>query len=177
MTERAQHGFSKRLAGVSAGYSALVRGAARGMLVFACFGVLTMMLVTCADVILRMFGSPLKGALDVVKIASAVTIAGALPYTTAVKGHVAIEFFFLKLPRLGRVVVDTVSRLLGMALFAGLCWRSALYGLDMHANNRVSDTLQIPLFWTPLFIALACGLCVLVVFHNLIHPGEETMKP
>jgi hypothetical protein len=54
----------------------------------------------CLDVILRLqwvhkvIGITLVGVFDVVRITGAITLAAALPYTTAVKGHVAIEYFF-----------------------------------------------------------------------------------
>ena len=51
----------------------------------------------------------ITGALDLGKGCGALVIAGALPYTTAVKGHVAIEYFFHKLGRRGRIVVDTLG--------------------------------------------------------------------
>jgi hypothetical protein len=49
-----------------------------GLCVFMMIGII------CADVILRRFDHPIKGAYDMVKIAGAVTLASALPYTTAV---------------------------------------------------------------------------------------------
>jgi hypothetical protein len=56
--------------------------------------VLAIMIVTCVDVILRhpWIGHPLVGAYDIVKIGGTISLAAALPYTTAVKGHVAIDF-------------------------------------------------------------------------------------
>ena len=44
-------------------------------------------LVTTAEVVLRIFRVSLTGAYDIVKIAAAITIAAALPYTTAIKGR------------------------------------------------------------------------------------------
>ena len=55
-------------------------------------GLLMMMLVTCADIVLRAFRISFSGAYDIVKMIAAVTISCALPYTTAIKGHVAVEF-------------------------------------------------------------------------------------
>ena len=39
------------------------------LLILAGLGVLTMMIITCLDVILRYFGSPLVGAFDIVSMA------------------------------------------------------------------------------------------------------------
>ncbi|HEY5909868.1 MAG TPA: TRAP transporter small permease subunit [Verrucomicrobiae bacterium] len=53
-------------------------------------GLLIMMTVTCVDVVMRKLGHPLPGAYDLVRMAAGVTIACALPYTTAIKGHVTL---------------------------------------------------------------------------------------
>jgi len=134
------------------------------LVVMAGLGVLTMVAVTCLDVILRLPGinRSLFGAYDIVKITGALTLAATLPYTTAVKGHVAIEYFFHKLNHRGRIVVDTIIRLMGMALFGFLSWRSFIYGMDLHRIGQVSQTLQLPVFWIPYVIGFCCGIVVLV---------------
>jgi len=158
-------------------YASIVRGLVLGLAAVAGLGILAMMLVTCADVVLRMFGSPLVGTFDVIKIAGSITIACALPYTTAVKGHVAIEYFFLKLPRRGRILVDTVVRLAGIGLFGLLAWQSLRYGLALKRSGQVTATLQIPVYWVPWVIAFSCIAVALVILHNLVHPGREMIKP
>ena len=70
-------------------------------------GLVMMMVVTCVDVVLRKLGHPLPGAYDLVKVAAGLTIACALPYTTAIKGHVAVEYFHHRLGRRGRTVAAT----------------------------------------------------------------------
>jgi TRAP-type C4-dicarboxylate transport system permease small subunit len=149
------------------------------LVVLAGLGVLTMVAVTCIDVILRLpwINRSLLGAYDIVKITGALTLAATLPYTTAVKGHVAIEYFFHKFNRRGRIVIDTIIRLMGMTLFAFLSWRSVIYGLDLYRIGQVSQTLQLPVFWIPYVIGFCCGIVVLVIGHNLVHPGQEMIKP
>ncbi|MBN1359665.1 MAG: TRAP transporter small permease [Sedimentisphaerales bacterium] len=168
-------GFEK----ICALYEWLLRLVVHILVVVSGLSVLTIMLVTCADVILRLkwINRPFVGAYDIVKIAGALSLAAALPYTTAVKGHVAIEYFFQKFNRRGRLVLDTVVRLLGMALFAFLAWRSVLYGLAFHRNTQVSLTLELPIFWVPWVMAFCCAMVVLVIGYNLVHPGREMIKP
>ena len=155
----------------------LVRGLVYLLAGIAGFGVVAMMGVTCLDVVLRLFGRPLVGAYDIVRIAGAITIACGLPYTTAVKGHVAIEYFFHKLSRRGRVVIDSLVRTACIVLFGFLSWQSVRYGLALKQSGQVTMTLQIPVFWLPYVIALACGAMVLVILYNLLHPGREMIKP
>lgn len=139
--------------------------------------VLVMILVTCLDVVIRAFGGALTGSYDIVRVAGAMAIAFALPYTTAVKGHVAVEFFFHKLNRPGRVVVDSICRVLVIGLFVVLAWQCVKYGNTLRRNGEVSLTLQLPLFWVPYVISAALSVTVLVKIHNLLHPGREMIKP
>lgn len=134
-------------------------------------------LAACAGVVPQLFGSALTGAYDIVRIAGALTIAAALPYTTAIKGHVAIEYFFHKLGRRGRLVVDSMMRLLSMALFSLLAWQGAEYGNALRKSGEVSMTIQLPIFWVPWVLAASCVLVVLVTFYHLVCPGKELIKP
>ena len=166
-----------RLKTLYAGYLTCVRTLVMGMAYLAGMAVCVMAMTTCLDVVLRKLGSPLPGALDIVIIAGAIGIACALPYTTAVKGHVSIEYFFHKLSRRGRIVVDTFSRLLGMTLFVLLARQCALHGASMYRSGEVTPTLQVPMFWSLYVLSFSCGVVTLVIFHNMLHPNREMIKP
>lgn len=158
-------------------YVTFVRMLALGLAALSGLGILAMIVVTCTDVALGLFGRALPGAYDLIGILGALSIACALPYTTAVKGHVAIEYFFLKLPRRGRLAVDSLMRLLSIALFVFLAWESFGYGAALRRNGTGSMTLQIPLCWVAWAIGGCCAVVALVIVHHLLEPGRETIKP
>ena len=158
-------------------YSSIVRALVYALAVVSGLGIVVMMTVTCADVLLRESPWPLVGAVDLVKLTGAITIACALPYTTAVKGHVAIEYFFQKLSHMGRVVVDSLVRVLGIMLFGALAWQGVGKALQLQATGEVTMTLQIPVFWVMYVVAFSCATVALVIFDNMLHPGREMIKP
>jgi len=158
-------------------YHQALRASVIALAYVACASLMVMVLVTSAEVVLRLFRLSLTGAYDIVKIAAAITTAGALPYTTAIKGHVAIEYFFHKLGRRGRIVVDALMRLVGMALFSLLAWGCMDYGRSLRARGEVSMTLQLPIFWVPYVLAASCVLVVLIKAYHLTHPGKPMIKP
>ena len=139
-------------------------------------GVLAMIAVTCLDVVLRQFGHPLVGAYDLVRIAGGLTLACALPATTAVKGHVAIEFFFHKLHRRGRIVVDSMMRLLQCGAFLVAARECARHGQKLLRSGEVTPTLQWPTFWVLWVLAGACVLTALVTLFHLVQPGRELIR-
>lgn len=140
-------------------------------------GVIVMMLVTVCDVVMRRFGMPVPGAVDIVQIAACVCAVCALPYTTAVKGHVAVEFFFQHLPGPAKVLVDSTWRMAVIILYSIMSWRSLIYGQTLLRRNSVTLTLQIPMFWVLWLMSLSFAVVALVKFYNLAHPGKEMMKP
>lgn len=158
-------------------YHAVLRHAVMALAYVACAGLMLMVLVVSLDVVLRVCRVPFTGAYDIVRIAAALTMAAALPYTTAIKGHVAIEFFFHKLGPRGRVFVDALMRGLAMALFGLLAWGCVDYGNSLRAKGEVSMTLQWPIFWVPYVLAASCALVVLIKLYHVTHPGKPMIRP
>ncbi len=132
--------------------------------------------ITCLDIILRRFGSSIHGAVDIVKILGCLAVSCALPYTTAVKGHIAVEFLFRKLPFIWKIIFDTATRLMALVLFSILCWRSFVVGCRYHHLGTASLTLSIPLCWVLWTMSVAFFAVILVKIYNLTHPGKEMIK-
>ena len=134
-------------------------------------------LVTVGDVVGRRFGLPVKGAYDLVRVLGAIAMACALPLTKAVKGHIAIEYFFQKMGARGRAATDTLMRLVLLALFGLLAWQFVLQGNTFLESGEVTTTLHMPMFWVPWLAALACLVTAGVTLWHLLHPGRSMIRP
>jgi TRAP-type C4-dicarboxylate transport system permease small subunit len=117
-----------------------------------------MMLITVADVILRSFGKPLVGAFELVAYMGALIIGFSIPFTSWARGHIYVDFFVQKLSPLSRKILNTVTRLLGIALFLLTGWNLIKMGLDLSRSGEVSLTLQMPFY----FVVYAVGICCLI---------------
>jgi hypothetical protein len=118
----------------------------------------------------------LPGAYDLVKIAGVLSLSTGLPYVTAVKGHVAIELVYHKLPKLGRLVVNIVVNIASIAFFAVVFYQGIMYGLSLLGSGEVSTTLQFPIFWIPFVLSFCSVVVMLVIHHVTLHPGKELIK-
>jgi TRAP-type C4-dicarboxylate transport system permease small subunit len=145
--------------------------------VLAGIAVFLMIGVTLVDVVLRIFRKGIPGAYDVVRSASLVAIVFSLPYVTAVKGHIAIEFFYHQFSGIGRKVMDTLFRVVSLVLFGLLVWRNIEYGRMLLTSGQVMPTINIPVFWMPWLTALCCAMMFLTILWHLAHPGKEMIKP
>jgi TRAP-type C4-dicarboxylate transport system permease small subunit len=158
-------------------YNRLLKTAVLFLAAVAALSILAMIAITCADVAMRIFRRPILGSFDMIRVAGMISIACALPYTTAVKGHVAIEFLHHKFGRIGRVILDGIVHFSIMAMFVFLGIRLISYGAALQKSGEVTATLQLPVFWIPYVISLSCFITVLVTLHILFHPGKEMIKP
>ena len=136
-----------------------------------------MMAVTVVDVILRIFDMGITGAYDLVRACGVIAVAFALPYVTAVKGHIAIEFFYHKCDRKGRILLDIIFRLSSIIIFGGLTLYTFRYGLSLYSSGEVFPNLGLPVFWIPFVISLNSLLMMFVFVYHLYRPGKEYIKP
>ena len=139
--------------------------------------VIGIVLVTAADVVGRQIGLPVKGAYDLVRMLGAIAMACALPLTKAVKGHIAIEFFFQKMGSRGRAATDTLMRLVLLALFGLMTCQFVRQGWIFLESGEVTTTLHLPMFWVPWLAALACLVTAGVTLWHLLHPGRPMVRP
>ena len=139
--------------------------------------ILLMMFVTVIDVSLRFFNSGIKGAYDLVRACVAIAITCGLPYLTAVKGHIAIEFFYHKLGRPGRIIMDIILRLISIIMFSLISFFSFKQGLSLFEKKEVFPNLGLPIFWISIMVSISCILMIIIFIYHLLHPGKEYIKP
>lgn len=130
--------------------------------------IVAMMLLTCADVVLRLFSRPIPGTYELVSFFGAVSVAFAMAHTCVEKGHIAVSVLVQLLPRRGRETVDALTSTLGLILFALIAWRSVLYAEDLRRSGEVSLTLQLPFYPFVHGIGLSAAVVCLVLLSDLI---------
>ena len=139
--------------------------------------ILLMTAVTVTDIVLRIFNTGITGAYDMVRACGAVAVACALPYLTAVKGHIAIEFFYHKCGHFWRVILDSVLRIVSLVIFGVLSVKIFQHGISLFKAGEVFPNLGLPVFWIPFLISFNCFLMMIVFIYHLVHPGKELIKP
>lgn len=158
-------------------YGNVVRFFVYCLAVISSLSLLFIVVIVIADVTGRALGHGIKGSVDYVRLASAIVLGGALPYTTAVKGHIAIEFLFLRLSRSKRVIIDSISRIIMFVLFVCIVVFMVRYGISLYRSGEVTSTVQIPIFWIPFWLAICFFVTSLIKIYHLLRPGRELIKP
>ncbi len=135
-----------------------------------------MALLTCLDVIGRLFKYPIFGTVELVSFMGAIAIACSLPFTHQERGHIGVELFIRKLPRKVRLIIELCTELLSLALFILVSWRMFLFSISMEESGELSMNLQLPEY-AVVFI-LACGfvIFVLVIINSIFQTLSKLRK-
>jgi len=144
--------LEKQLDNLSSVFNWLAAGAIMGM-----------MLLTCADVVLRLFRHPIPGTYEVVGLMGTVGVSFALAYTTAKKGHIMVEFLTNRMSKKVQFIVAAAGEFFSALLFGIIAWQSALYALDLKRTGEVSLTIEMPVYPFVFSITIGCFLVCLIL--------------
>lgn len=140
-------------------------------------GLLTMMVVTCLDVLgSKLFLRPVFGSIDIVMFAQIVAISFGTASALVLGRHIQVEFFVLFLPKRAQAGIDIIVNTLGLILFVLVVWRLTVYGLYMQTGGEVSPTARIPLYPFAYGVAFACIPVCVVFLLDLVKSVVRTAR-
>lgn len=131
-------------------------------------GLGVMMAVTLADVVMRYFGRPIVGSMEIVCFSSAVIIGFAIPYTSWTKGHIIVDFLLEKLSPKSVRFLQIITRCMGIALFLFAGYNFVLYGLDLMRTGEVTPGFRIPYYPITFGLAVSCFLQSITLLCDLL---------
>jgi TRAP-type C4-dicarboxylate transport system permease small subunit len=132
-------------------------------------GVVSMLALTVADIVgVKLFKSPIPGAIETVAFLGVVITAFSIAYTQSQHAHIQVEFFVLRLPLRLRAGVAAFVSILSIVLFALLSWQSFKYGYSLQSAGELSMTSRIPFYPFVYAIAFCCIPVCLVLLVELL---------
>jgi TRAP-type C4-dicarboxylate transport system permease small subunit len=117
------------------------------------------MFLTTIDVVLRIFGKPIPGTVEIIAMCGGVAIGFSVPITSWMKGHISVDFLTNALPEKAKIAVEIITRCVAIVICLLVSWNSIKIGTRFFTGKEVSGTLELPLY--P--VAYGLGLCFLVL--------------
>jgi TRAP-type C4-dicarboxylate transport system permease small subunit len=142
----------------------------------SCLAIVVMMLLTCADVVLRLFGHPILGTYEMIGFLGSIVVSFSMAYTSLEKGHVSVEILVERLPGRLQMVIDTIGSFISTVLFGLISWQSAIYALDLKHSGEVSMTLQMPIYPFLLGMAVGCAMLSLVLVVEMLRSMRRMVQ-
>lgn len=142
---------------------------ARRVALFAVAGMLCLSGFIVVDVALRgLANAPIYGFVEAAQLIMAVALAACFPGGLAERRHISIEILERYFGARGDAVFSAVGHFFLLVFFVILCWRFALYTIEMGAD--VTQLLRLP---TPPFWWTVTGFLALCISKELGKPFEE----
>ena len=102
------------------------------------------MLLTAADVILRLFARPILGAFDITEYLMAILVSFSLAYCSLNKGHVSVDFIMRLLNVRVQEVIDIFTTFASFVLLVFISWQTILQMFAQYTTGVTSSVLPIP---------------------------------
>lgn len=137
-----------------------------------------MMTLTTVDVLMRRLANmPIKGSFEVATSLLVVMVFCSVAYVMTVNGHVVVDVFTNKYPKIFQKPLSAIALVLSMLIVALISWGSVRLGMDQYSVGEASVLLSIPV--APFVFVVAFGsallfLVILVQFIRVFVPVKES---
>ena len=128
----------------------------------------SIMMLTSVDVVMRGFGHPIFGAVDIVGLLAVMVLACAMPYTHAEGGHVGVDLLVQRLSARGQAIVDTITSSVSAVLFALVTWQMWQYAGELSTKGEVTMTIQIAKHPIIYLVSICFGVLCVVLIADVI---------
>ena len=138
---------------------------------------IVMVLLTCANIIFRLFWVPISGTYELMGFAGAMLTAFALAYTQVKKGHIAVDVLVNVFPNKVQWVLSAINNMMCFVFFMLAGWQLVIKANTLRNAGELTETLRI--IYYPFTYAVAFGCCVLALIlltdflRQISTPGEE----
>ncbi len=145
-----------------------VKGTSSVLGAVAAIALAFLMLLTVADVVLRILGHPIVGTYELVAVSGAVAIGLSLPITSWVRGHIYVDSFVERLPRVPRAILAIATRLLVLGLFLLIGWNLLKYAMSLRSAGEVTPTLRVPFYPVVIAVGVSCLVECVVMIADIV---------
>lgn len=144
---------------------------------FAGLALLAIMVVTVANVILRIPSSPLKGSVEISSMLFVIVFAFSVGLVTIKNDHVEVDLITRLMPLRVQNILRAIMTILGAGLWILIAWRTLVYGIDQYQIGEYNPVLY-NMRVAPWRFALAFGLAILclALFIQLVRSVVKAVK-
>ena len=127
-----------------------------------------MILMTCANIFLRIVWIPLKGTYELMGYFGALVTAFALGYTQMKKGHIAVDVLVTLFNPKAQLILEGINCLICTIFFSIAGWQISLYATTLWKTGEVTETLRIAYHPFAYGVAGGCLLLALVMLVDFL---------
>lgn len=127
----------------------------------AALALVVLMGVVVVDVIGRFFGSPLRGAQDIVKMSFVFVVFGGMAFCDRIGGHVAVDLFEDHFSARWNFWFSIFAALVGAVIFALIAWQmweASKIAIMLHSATNILKLPKVPFQYCIIAFAVLTSL-------------------
>ena len=128
----------------------------------------TMILLTCSNIFLRLVWTPIRGTFELMEFFGAIVTAFALGYTQIHRGHIGIDIVVNQCSEKTQRIINTISYSICMVFFSIAGWQIARWATVLRKTGEVTETLRIIFYPFTYAVAFGCIILALVLLVDLL---------
>ncbi|HME44121.1 MAG TPA: TRAP transporter small permease [Syntrophorhabdales bacterium] len=147
---------------------ACIEKLSKWMQAVSCVALTCLMLLTTIDVIGRTFGHPIIGTYELVGLGGAVVLGFAIPITSWIRGHIAVDTFYRGFSKPVQNGFNVATRLISMVLFVLIGWNLFKLGYELHTAGEVTFTRHLPFYPVAYGLAICCFVQCVILLCDIV---------
>ena len=128
----------------------------------------TMILLTCANIFLRIVWMPVKGTFELMGFFGAIVTAFALGYTQIKRGHIGIDIVVDQFSAKTQRILNSINYSICMIFFAIAGWQVTKWATTLLKTGEITETLRIIFYPFTYGVAIGCFVLALVLLVDLL---------
>ena len=137
---------------------------------------LLLMLLTTADVVLRIFGRPILGTYELVCFIGVLVFGFSLPYTSWIRQHIFVDFVIQKFSVRVQNGFNIATRSVTIVLFFWIGWNMFKFAAALHGSEEVSSVLHMPFYPFTYALGVCCFIECIVLVCDIVKIYEGEFK-
>jgi TRAP-type C4-dicarboxylate transport system permease small subunit len=127
-----------------------------------------MIILTFFDVVLRNFGHPITGSMEIIQYGGCIVFGFAIPYGTMLGCQVIVDIVTDKLSPGKKRVIAIITRCIGIIIFLFIAYNFVVYGIDVSKTGERTASFKIPYYPFSFALAFSFLLQSFTIFCDLI---------
>jgi len=135
-----------------------------------------MIVLTCSNILFRLFWVPIRGTFELMGYCGAIVTAFALGYTQMKRGHIAVDVLVNTFSDKTRNIINVINCGICCLFFSVAAWQIVLKATTLMHTGEITETLRIIYYPFTYAVAFGCVILSLVLFTDLVRsfiPDKE----
>ena len=127
-----------------------------------------MIILTFCDVILRNFGHPITGSMELIQYGGCIVFGFAVPYGTILGCQIIVDIITAKLSPGKKRIIEVITRCIGIIIFLFVAYNFSVYGIDVMKTGERTASFKVPYYPFAFALSFSFLLQSLTIFCDLL---------